>query len=322
VLIVALAVSLTAILLLLPSLIVGPWRLLLAPKDQLDAEAAIRASLIQILGGVVLVVGLYFTARGFQLAREGHITDRYSKAIEQLGNENADVRIGGIYALERIARDSSVDRDTVVDVLATFVREHTRIDPRTPSKEKVGADVQAALSVLGRRPDVQKEARRLDLYHAGLNNADLSDGDFRGAMFYYCSLEDATFASAKLDGAGLSFCTARTAAFTQSQARGANFVNAKYTNGWFLAADLSDADFYGCDLSGSDFGRRYSERGDPPLRPAILTRARFTKAKLAGTILRGVDLRTATGLTREQLQEAVPDENTLLPLQWGEPHED
>ncbi|MGH3218423.1 MAG: hypothetical protein ACRDPY_06785 [Streptosporangiaceae bacterium] len=35
------------------------------------------------------------------------MTDRYTKAIEQLGHDKLDVRIGGIYALERIARDSA-----------------------------------------------------------------------------------------------------------------------------------------------------------------------------------------------------------------------
>jgi hypothetical protein len=33
------------------------------------------------------------------------VTDRYTKAIEQLGSDRLDVRIGGIYALERVARD-------------------------------------------------------------------------------------------------------------------------------------------------------------------------------------------------------------------------
>jgi hypothetical protein len=310
--------SVIAIVLLLPLLIVGLRKLPLAAKDQLDAEAAIRAALIQILGGFVLAAGLYFTARGFQLAREGHITDRYSKAIEQLGNGNADVRIGGIYALERIARDSSVDRETVIDVLATFIREHTRTGPPTPSTEKIGADVQAALTVIARRPEVEKETKRLDLYHSGLNDADLASGDFRNAMFDYSRLDGASFAGAKLNGADLSFCKASGAAFTNSRARGAHFVNAEYTHGWFLAADLTDSDFYGCNLNGSDFGRRYIERGDPPMPPALLTRVRLTKAKLSGTNLRGVDLRTVTGLTNDQLQEAITDENTLLPLEWRE----
>jgi hypothetical protein len=256
------------------------------------------------------------------LTREGHITDRYSRAIEHLGNANADVRIGGIYSLERIARDSSADRKTIVDVLATFVREHTRAGHQMPSKQKVGADVQAAVSVLGRRPGVENEANPLDLYHSGLSDADLSGSDFRKAVFYYSRLDGAMFSDSNLTGAGLSFCSASGAAFTNCQARGANFVNANYTSGWFLAADLTDTDFYGCELSGSDFGRRYGEPGAPPLPPALLTRSRLTNAKLAGTILRGVDLSTVKGLTPEQLQAAITDENTVLPLRWRAPEDD
>jgi uncharacterized protein YjbI with pentapeptide repeats len=306
-----------ATVLLLPRYLVDVRHMNLTDKDRLDAEAGIRASLIQFAGGGVLLAGLYFTARGFRLTREGHITARYSQAIEQIGNSNADVRIGGIYALERIARDSQADHDTIVEVLTTFVREHTRSGHRSPKADKVEADVQAALSVLARRPNVDTETRRLDFYHSGLNDAHLHGGDFRGAMFYYSRLDGASFSGAKLDGAGLSFCHAKGAAFTNCSARNANFVNAEYTNGWFLAADLTNTDFYGCDLSGSDFGRRYAEEGNPPFPPAVLTNARFTKAKLTGTNLRGVDLRTARGLTPEQLKEAITDEKTLMPERWG-----
>lgn len=265
----------------------------------------------------MFVTGLYFTARGFQLTREGHITERYAKAIEQLGNSNADVRIGGIYGLERIARDSKTDRETVVEVLTTFVREHTRSGHQMPAESEVEADVQAAVTVIGRRPYVDTETHRLDFYHSGLNRVNFRSGNFKGAMFYYSRLDHASFAGANVEEAGLSFCQAEVAAFTRSSARGANFVNAKYVNGWFLAADLTDTDFYGCDLSGSDFGRRYAEEGHPPLPPAVVTNARFTHAKLKGTNLRGVDLRTVRGLTPDQLKEAVTDDNTLLPEHWG-----
>jgi uncharacterized protein YjbI with pentapeptide repeats len=289
----------------------------LTAKEQLDAEAGLRSSVIQVIGGAILIAGLYFTARGFRLTREGHITDRYSKAIEQLGNSNADVRIGGIYALERIARDSTADRETIIEVLTTFIREHTSAGHRTPSDAKVEADVQAAISVIARRPNVEIETRPLDFYHSGLNDANFRSGDFRNAMFYYSRLDSSHFAGAKLDGAGLSFCRAKGAAFTNSSARGADFVHSKYTDGWFLAADLTDTDFYGCDLSGSEFERRYAEDGDPPLPPAVVTNARFTKAILIRTNLRGVDLRTVRGLTPTQLKEAITDENTLLPEEWG-----
>ena len=44
--------------------------------------------------------------RTYELTEQGQVTDRYTKAIEQLGSDKLDVTIGGIYALERIARDS------------------------------------------------------------------------------------------------------------------------------------------------------------------------------------------------------------------------
>lgn len=303
----------------LPTILINERNLTLTPKERLDAESSIRTSIIQIIGGSILIAGLYFTARGFRLTREGHITDRYAKSVEQIGHENSDVRLGGIFALERIARNSIVDRNTVVEVLTAFVREHTRDGPRNPKDGKVTADVQGALTVLGRFPIERSEPprRHMDFYHCGLSDADLMGADFRNAMFYYCQLVDTRFAGACLDGAGLSFCKAERAAFTGASARGANFVNAAYRDGWFLRADLTDADFYGCDLTGSDFGRRYAEDGNSPTPPAILTRARFTKATLHNTNLCGVDLRTVRGLEPQQLKEAIIDKNTILPEQWG-----
>ena len=49
--------------------------------------------------------------------READQRDRYAKAIEQLGSSKLDVRLGGIYGLERIAKTSERDHPTVVEVL-------------------------------------------------------------------------------------------------------------------------------------------------------------------------------------------------------------
>lgn len=38
-------------------------------------------------------------------ATQRRVTDLYAKAVEQLGHEKAAVRLGGLYALERLAQD-------------------------------------------------------------------------------------------------------------------------------------------------------------------------------------------------------------------------
>jgi hypothetical protein len=94
------------------------------PSEELEAQNDVRTTLLQALAGGVLVLGAYFTWRQLRVTREGQITDRYTKAVDQLGGQHLDVRVGGIYALERIARDSPPDRATLEEVLTAYLRGH------------------------------------------------------------------------------------------------------------------------------------------------------------------------------------------------------
>ena len=117
------------------------------------ARDAARGRLLTLAAGLFAVGALVYTARNFALSREGHVTDRYTKAIEQLGSDKLDVRIGGIYALERVARDSARDHPTVMEVLAAFIREHSheQWSAPGPATRPTRPDVQAAATVIGRR---------------------------------------------------------------------------------------------------------------------------------------------------------------------------
>ncbi len=55
-------------------------------------------------------------------ATERRITELYSKAVEQLGSGQPAVRLGALYALERLAQGNASHRQTVVDVLCAYLR--------------------------------------------------------------------------------------------------------------------------------------------------------------------------------------------------------
>jgi hypothetical protein len=55
-------------------------------------------------------------------AAERRVTDLYGKAVEQLGSADAAVRLGGLYALERVAQNNPGQRQTIVNVLCAYLR--------------------------------------------------------------------------------------------------------------------------------------------------------------------------------------------------------
>jgi hypothetical protein len=139
--------------------------------ERLKAVNDARAPLVAFLVAVGAAGTLWFTSRTYVLNREGHVTDRYTKAVGQLGDDDSSwVRIGGIYALERIGNDSPKDRVTIIYVLGAFIRERsraTRVRPDEPPE-----DIKAGLRVLSRL--VPMSDVKLDLRGAYLRDADLS----------------------------------------------------------------------------------------------------------------------------------------------------
>ncbi|MBF8193239.1 hypothetical protein ITP53_47740 [Nonomuraea sp. K274] len=91
-------------------------------------------SLGVLLGLIFTAGGLIYTALTWETGQETlrttqqqQITDRYTKAVEQIGSDKSvEVRIGGLYALERIAKDSPPDAETIRQVVVAFILERDR----------------------------------------------------------------------------------------------------------------------------------------------------------------------------------------------------
>lgn len=292
----------------------------MSTKDLLAARNDIRVTLLQALAASVLGVGVVFTARTYSLSRQGQITDRYAKAIEQLGHSSLDVRLGGVFALERLSKDSEEDFFTIVEVLSAFVREHTsEWDERDRKALDVPAtqDVQAAMTVLARR---QSKGEIVDLDYAGLNGIRSLNGEWAGVRMQGCSLRNALFRGANLEGA--NFCYADiSGGFGEIRARRALFIRASVT-GFFFGADLRDARFANANLRHADFTGRYAYEGGPMrFAPALLDGADMTDANLEGARLQGVNLSSVRGLTKAQLELAETDDTTVLPTflpEWSD----
>lgn len=248
-------------------------------KDRIAAENDIFRNVIQVLGGTFFLLGVYFTWRNFRLAQEGQITQRFNDAIEHFGSDKAEVRLGGIYALARIARDSPKDHISVMHVFSSYVRETTR---RTPA-EPVSTEVQAVLTMIAHRTvEHESDDDNIDLRDAYLPGVNLRDAQLEGVQFDGVNLSRANLANAFLRGATL---------------RGAVMEEA-----YLRHADLRDADLTGADLRQA------------VLREAFLDGADIFGAKMDGTTLLQTDLSGVKNAIRRQIDAAMTDESTMLPI--------
>ena len=122
---------------------------------------------------------------------------------------NIEGRLGAVYALERISQASGRDHMQIMEILCAYIRTNAPWDPETSiSSKDPHADIQAALTVIGRRAPDKIALERdkgfvLDLRSADLRNAVLRDGDFAQAWFF-SNIQFAVLTRTNLKGAWLN----------------------------------------------------------------------------------------------------------------------
>jgi hypothetical protein len=256
--------------------------------------------------------------------RQRRITESFSKAVEQLGSDKLEVRLGAIYSLERISKESPNDYWTVMESLTAFVRERSlRTEAERASQDfeqrirqrayflwldggrsemddpdsnwdlafrlehSPPTDISAALTVIGRRNARDRSRERKNNWRLDLRNAVL-----KGVTLEDTHLERALFVDAHLEGAWLS----------RIQLEGAFLFRVHLQGAKLMGANLNGARLYSAHLEGADLsGAQFKE-------------AWLSGAHLAGARLHNVDFRGAFRLADAiGLMDAYGDEETLLP---------
>ncbi len=215
------------------------------PTEVAKLENSYRATLAQILGGFAIGFGLYYTWRRItiaekelkvtqrtlgvaqknlkatqriaednrKVAQESQITERFTRAVNQLGaidragNLAIEIRLGGIYALERIANESEKDYWPIMEILTAYVRKNSSVDSQLKEKhiaikaisvdiqadeninnkhlkvQKMPLDIQTILTIIGKRQSFfwHGEIKTLNLSGANLSGANLSDANLFNA---------------------------------------------------------------------------------------------------------------------------------------------
>ncbi|SAL19024.1 Pentapeptide repeats (8 copies) [Caballeronia turbans] len=215
-----------------------------------------REAIVPLLTGLGGMIALWVAFGQFKTARLRHeeqthadlqrrIIESFSKAIEQLGSDKIEVRIGGVYTLERISKEGPLDYWNVMETLTAFVRERARwnepnnetliLNHRDFQETGMPSDIQAIMTVLGRRSNEMQRLEVamnwiLDLRSVDLRGVDLHEAELGRVVLMHAHLEGANLFKANLEGSILAF----------SHLSGARLEGASFHGAILNSADLSN----------------------------------------------------------------------------------
>ena len=178
-----------------------------------DGRAANWATVVAVLISAGALIG---TSDQLDLSRKGQIADRFSKTVELLSSDGTGKRLGGIYALEQIAKESPEYRTAVKNALAGFVRVSSHQPGPTCAAaglaqypdiaaavailaDQIPKDVQMSIELAGPEPIAYPPATS----GRWANNAE-SFIDLSGSCLHGTKLERSRLNYARLNGADMS----------------------------------------------------------------------------------------------------------------------
>jgi hypothetical protein len=201
-----------------------------------------------------------------RIAEQGQVTERFTRAVEQLGSKELPVRLGAVYALEQIIMDSEGYHWSIVEILSAYVRFRCPLDAPDPVTTNdnvpilMKPDVQAALSAIGRR-NISRDppGKRINLASCCILGANLDDASLVNASFFRSSLRGGSMRGTDFEGVDFGF-----ASLDNQEAAGANFQDALFTSTKFSGTDMRSAK----GLTAAQFWHLpLNER--PPLPPDV-----------------------------------------------------
>ena len=262
-----------------------------------SGSTTIRNIALVVAGPIALALAIWRSLVAdsqSKTAQQVLLNERYQKGAEMLGSAILSVRLGGIYALQRLAEEHPEKYHVqIMQLVCAFVR--------LPTKDQSLETEQAAIepgTVLGVRPDVEavmeainsrSESRvglerkaefRLDLRRAELPLAQFLNTDLTSAFLQCANLSHANFAGANLSHAFLDYADLSEAIFSNVSFTRARLVSANLSGALLQDLDLSRASFHRANLSGANLHR--ANLSDAIFQDASLANAWLDSAGLSG----------------------------------------
>ena len=186
--------------------------------------------------------------RQAEIAQRGLVNERYQKGAEMLGSNVLSVRLGGIYALQGLAKEDPEQYHVqIMRLLCAFVCNPPKDERMVTHPEVWRTDVKAIINAIAARSDAdiareKEEEFNLDLGGAHLPYGTFTESNLSGASFSHANLSNATLLDAKLSNATLTGAKLFDTNFRDANISGARFsVSGRFPAEGLTQSQLDEA---------------------------------------------------------------------------------
>ena len=303
--------------------------------------ATTAAALVAIATAPFALLKAWVNERTATTAEQGHITERMTKAIEQLGAEktvyrageantepNLEVRLGAIYALERIAQDSERDHIPIMETLCAYVRQNTN---EAKPKDIVLEDIIEESLDFGTNLSSMKDQPVKRALFIGLGSTASLRVDIRAVLSNFSRRTSnriakekfsnppfcMDFSHANLQCVDFSFYDLKYANMTHSHLEGAALRWTQLEGAQLGGAIMVGTDLRGANIDHASFLMSQIEFADLSFANAISTD--FESCACSGARCRSTKFINARNVTQDQLNSMFGDCATELPSELNHP---
>lgn len=318
-----------------------------------------------ILGIATLIGGTTRLLWTVLIIRIWQLPQRYAVAIDRLSDDQIEHRLESIQTLKQIAKLALTEHRTITKTLADFVQERASIyasyascasyasvdqsdeqrEPfALPEQQPIALDIQAALTVIGHKPFIDRvmgrlidkacreETQPINMGLTHLCKARLSHANLQEVNFYRTNLQQASLQNINLQQANLQSANLKQCNLDQANLKAADLQNIDLQEATLYKINLQDANLYNANLQGVNLCSANLQRTslqatnlreanlygvnlqgaflyqanlqETSLQAANLQEAFLSEVNLQGANLYKANLQGATGLTTEQLSQA------------------
>ena len=287
-----------------------------------DSLPILRQTILAATGGVLAILTLWENRRknDQEHMRQVHAErrSRYATAIEQLADEKAPIRLGGVYTLVKLVDEWLADEKTlpneeerreegqaIINSLCAYIRSPFDLASKTIvlSQDQIPENYEGGVQQFVKdqaRFREEKELRLtiLDAIKTRLNDGIITeedgnkkllkgpwsdfDYDFSNTIFFYSIDFRNSYFNASSNFIQTTFIQRtdfREASFT----KGADFSGAEFTGyAKFTGAEFTEANFSGAEFTGAKFTKGTDFYWSVDFSEAKLTEADFFEAEFTG----------------------------------------